>query len=245
MRRILLVIEYDGTDYHGFQRQDARLRTVQGELEAGLARVLGEEVTVAGAGRTDARVHAIGQAATFDTNRPIPVENVVGALNSTLPGDVTVVSAEEVALSFHPRRDAKRKQYCYRILNRTLPSPFINRYAWHLREPLDAERMQAAADRLVGEHDFAAFCASGSTVKTTVRKLQRVDVAREGDTIEVRIEGNGFLYMMVRIIVGTLVEVGAGRMSAEQVAEILAGGDRRAAARTAPPQGLTLIEVSY
>ena len=245
MRRVLLVIQYDGTDYHGFQRQDARLRTVQGELEEGLARVLGEEVVVIGAGRTDARVHAIGQAVTFDTHRPIPIENLVGALNATLPGDISVMSAEEVDRSFHPRRDAKGKQYCYRILNRALPSPFINRYAWHLREPLDVARMQAAADRLVGEHDFAAFCASGSTVKTTVRELRRVDVSREGETIEVRIEGNGFLYMMVRIIVGTLVEVGAGRMSDEQVAEILAGGDRRAAARTAPAQGLTLIEVSY
>lgn len=245
MRRILLVIQYDGTDYHGFQRQEARLRTVQGELEAGLERVLSEEVTVAGAGRTDARVHAIGQVATFDTSRPIPVENVAGALNSTLPMDVAVVSAEEVELSFHPRRDARGKQYCYRILNRKLPSPFINRYAWQVREPLDEARMQAAAEILVGEHDFAAFCASGSAVKTTMRKLHRVDVSREGDTVEVRIEGNGFLYMMVRIIVGTLVEVGAGRMPAERVAEILAGCDRRAAARTAPPQGLTLIEVSY
>ena len=245
MRRILLVIQYDGTDYHGFQRQDARLRTVQGELEAGLARALGEEVVVNGAGRTDAGVHAIGQAATFDTDRPIPIENLAGALNDTLPGDISVMSAEEVDLSFHPRRDARGKEYCYRILNRKLPSPFINRYAWQVREPLDAQRMQTAADILVGEHDFAAFCASGSAVKTTVRKLRRVDVAREGETIEVRIEGNGFLYMMVRIIVGTLVEVGAGRMSAEQVAEILARGDRRAAARTAPPQGLTLIEVSY
>ncbi len=245
MRRILLVIQYDGTDFHGFQRQDARLRTVQGELEAGLERVLGEEVVVNGSGRTDARVHAIGQAATFDTDRPIPVENLPGALNSALPVDMSVMSAEEVDQSFHPRRDAKGKQYCYRILNRALPSPFINRYAWHLREPLDVARMQAAAARLVGEHDFVAFCASGSTVQTTVRELRRVDVSREGETIEVRIEGNGFLYMMVRIIVGTLVEVGAGRMSAEQVAEILAGGDRRAAARTAPPQGLTLMEVSF
>ncbi len=200
---------------------------------------------VAGAGRTDARVHAIGQAATFDTDRPIPIENLAGALNSALPVDLSVMSAEEVDLSFHPRRDAKGKQYCYRILNRKLPSPFINRYAWQVREPLDAERMQAAADLLVGEHDFAAFCNSGSTVKTTVRKVKRVDVSREGETLEVRIEGNGFLYMMVRIIVGTLVEVGAGRMPAEQVAEILAGRDRRAAARTAPPQGLTLIEVSF
>ncbi len=211
MRRVLLVIQYDGTDYHGFQRQDARLRTVQGELEAGLARALGEE----------------------------------GALNDTLPSDIAVMSAEEVDLSFHPRRDARGKEYCYRILNRKLPSPFINRYAWQVREPLDAQRMQTAADILVGEHDFAAFCASGSAVKTTVRKLRRVDVSRESDTLEVRIEGNGFLYMMVRIIVGTLVEVGAGRMSAEQVAAILAGCDRRAAARTAPPQGLTLIEVSF
>lgn len=244
MRRMLLVVQYDGTGYHGFQRQCGQM-TVQERLEQTLEQVLGEAVTVSAAGRTDAGVHAIGQAVAFTTANPIPVPNLVRALNDALPGDMAVAGAEVVPEAFHPRRDALSKLYSYRILNRELPSPFICRYAWHVTEPLDLELMQAAAEKLLGEHDFAAFCASGSSAKSTVRRLSRLDVTREGDLIEIRAEANGFLYMMVRIMVGTLVEVGLGRLSAEEVGWILAGRDRTRAGPTAPPQGLCLVAVSY
>ena len=244
MRRVLLVVQYDGTDYHGFQRQVGQM-TVQQRLEETLERVLGERVAVTGAGRTDAGVHAIGQAVAFTTDNPIPLPNMVVALNDALPRDIAIVSARQVAEDFHPRRDAVSKLYSYRILNRELPSPFICRYAWHVREPLDVELMSAAAEKLVGEHDFAAFCAAGSSVKSTVRRVTRLDVEAEGELVEIRAEANGFLYMMVRIMVGTLVDVGLGRLSVEEVGWILAGGDRTQASRTAPPQGLCLVAVSY
>lgn len=244
MRRVLLVVQYDGTDYHGFQRQRQQV-TVQERLEQTLEQVLGEAATVTAAGRTDAGVHAIGQAVALVTTNPIPLPNLVRALNDALPADLAIVSAEAVPAEFHARRDAVSKLYSYRILNRELPSPFICRYAWHVCEPLDLELMQAAAEKLVGEHDFAAFCASGSSVRSTVRRLGRLEVTREGDLVEIRAEANGFLYMMVRIMVGTLVEVGLGRLSAEEVGWVLAGRDRRQAGPTAPPQGLCLVAVTY
>lgn len=244
MRRMLLIVQYDGTGYHGFQRQAGQM-TVQERLEQTLERVLGEPVKITAAGRTDAGVHALGQAVSFTTRNPIPLPNLVRALNDALPVDVAIAGAQVVAERFHPRRDAVSKLYSYRILNRELPSPFICRYAWHVPEPLDLELMQAAAEKLLGEHDFAAFCASGSSVKSTVRRLSRLDLTREGDLIEIRAQADGFLYMMVRIIVGTLVEVGRGRLSVEEVGRILAARDRSRAGPTAPPQGLCLVAVSY
>ncbi len=244
MRRVLLVVQYDGTDYHGFQQQPG-LRTVQQELALALNRVLGEEVAVTGAGRTDAGVHALGQTVAFDTNNPIPIENLTRALNDALPEDIGIVSAENADAEFHPCYDAKGKLYSYRILNRELPSPFINRYAWHVPEPLDVPMMSAAAEKLVGEHDFASFCASGGSTESTVRTLRRLDVQREGELVEMRLEADGFLYMMVRIIAGTLVEVGRGELSPEEVGRIVDARDRRRAGPTAPPQGLSLVRVIY
>ncbi|HUS80083.1 MAG TPA: tRNA pseudouridine(38-40) synthase TruA [Armatimonadota bacterium] len=244
MRKVLLVVQYDGTAYHGFQRQP-QLMTVQRRLEETCERVLGEKISIAAAGRTDAGVHAIGQAVAFPLLSPIPLEGLVRALNDALPTDVSVVSAQEVPEEFHPRYDCKSKLYSYRILNRELPSPFINRYAWHVPEALDVELMQAAGEKLVGRHDFASFCAAGGSAGDTVRSLSRLDVAREGELVEMRAEGDGFLYMMMRIIVGTLVEVGLGRLSVEEVGWILAARDRNKAGPTAPPQGLCLVKVSY
>lgn len=244
MRRVLLVVQYDGTEYHGFQRQP-ELPTIQEQLERAASRVLGHDVAITGAGRTDAGVHAIGQTATFDTDRPIPIERVAGALNAALPGDISVVRAVEAPPEFHPRFHAVGKLYGYRILNRELPSPFIGRYAWHVPEPLDVTAMRAAAGQLLGRHDFAAFSSAGSSVQDTVRMLVRLDVQPEGELLELRAEADGFLYMMVRRLVGALVEVGLGRLSVARLVDILQCGDRTRAPWIAPPQGLSLLKVIY
>lgn len=244
MRRVLLVVQYDGTGYHGFQRQPG-LPTVQQELERALSELLGEDVAITGAGRTDAGVHALGQTATFETDRPIPTERIAGALTCLLPDAVSVVSATEVPAHFHPRYDAVGKLYAYRILNRELPSPFIGRYAWHVPEPLDVGLMRDGAQHLLGTHDFVAFSSSGGSVADTVRELRRLDVERQDELVEIRAEAGGFLYMMMRRIVGTLVEVGRGRLAVEEVGLILAGRDRRRVPLVAPPQGLSLIKVIY
>jgi len=244
MRRVLLVVQYDGTDYHGFQRQPG-LPTIQQELERALGELLGEDVTITGAGRTDAGVHALGQTATFETDRPIPTQRIAGALTCLLPEAVSVVSATEVPADFHPRYDAVGKLYAYRILNREPPSPFIGRYAWHVTEPLDVELMRAGAEHLLGTHDFVAYSSSGGSVADTVRELRRLAVEREDELVEIRAEASGFLYMMVRRMVGTLVEVGRGRLAVEEVGLILAARDRRRVPLVAPPQGLSLIKVIY
>ncbi len=244
MRHVRLVVQYDGTDYAGFQVQPDR-PTVQGTLEEALGKLLNETVRVAGAGRTDAGVHAEGQVVSFTTDSVIPLERIVPALNALLPPPVVALCAEEAPPGFHPRFGARRKEYRYRILNRELPSPFEGRFAWHIPEPLDVAAMQAAASELVGEHDFAAFCAAGGAARTSVREVLELSVERRGELIEITVLGNGFLYMMVRIIVGTLVEVGRGRMSPARVREILASRDRTRAGPTAPPRGLALIRVEY
>lgn len=243
-RKVLLVVQYDGTDYFGFQRQPA-LPTIQSELEDALSRLLGEDTTITGAGRTDAGVHALGQTVTFETHSPIPIERIVSALNALLPNEVSAVEAMAVPDDFHPRYDAIWKLYGYRILNRRLPSPFIGRYAWHLAQDLDIGLMREAAGVLLGEHDFVAFSSSGSSVENTVRKLRRLDVEAHAELVEIRVEANGFLYMMVRRIVGTLTDVGRGLLSLEDVDEILRSLDRTRVRTMAPPQGLSLIKVTY
>lgn len=244
MRHLRLVVQYDGTDYAGFQVQPDRL-TVQGTLEQALGKLLGETIRIAGASRTDAGVHACGQVVSFTTENVIPLERIVPALNALLPQDIAALCADEVPADFHPRFGARRKQYLYRLLNRDLPSPFIGRYAWHVPQALDVEAMGQAAAALVGEHDFAAFCAAGGSAKTTVREIDDLTVRREGEIIEVSVSGNAFLYMMVRIIVGTLVEVGLGKMPPARVREILDSRDRTQAGATAPPHGLTLMRIEY
>jgi len=244
MRHVRLDVQYDGTNYAGFQVQPDQ-PTVQGTLEEALRRLLGEAVRIVGASRTDAGVHALGQVVSFTTENVIPAERIVPALNALLPPDVAVTAAAEVPAEFHPRYGAQRKEYRYRVLNRVLPSPFIGRYAWHVPLALDVDAMAEAAEVLVGEHDFAAFCAAGGSAQTTVRTLYEVSVSRDDEVIEIGVAGNGFLYMMVRNIVGTLVEVGLGRMPAERVAAILASRDRSQAGPTAPAQGLTLVGVGY
>ena len=245
MRQIRLVVEYDGTALCGWQRQ-ANGPTVQGHLEAAIARLVQHEAPVTGASRTDAGVHARGQVASFRTERSIPLHGIRRGLNSMLPDAIAVREATEVADDFHPRFSATAKHYRYTILSRRDRSPRWRDRAWHFGEAIDLELMREAARAVIGEHDFAAFRASGCAARTTVRRIDAVDLARTADDlIVVDVRGNAFLRNMVRIVVGTLVEVGARHRPAAQVGEILATKDRTLAGITAPAQGLELIEVFY
>jgi tRNA pseudouridine38-40 synthase len=244
MRKLKLIVQYDGTDFAGFQRQPNAV-TVQGVLEERLARVLGHPVALTAASRTDAGVHALGQVACLETEVGLPVEAAPVAFTAALPDSVAVAEACEVDPSFHPRFDAKGKRYVYRVVPRPVRSPILGRFAWCVTDALSVEAMQAAAEHIIGQRDFRSFCAAGSPVEDFVRHVTRLDIAPDADILEFRIEADGFLYKMVRNIVGTLVEVGRGGLAPEHVAQIVAARDRRQAARTAPPQGLCLVKVRY
>lgn len=245
MRKIRLVVEYDGTTLSGWQRQ-TNAPTVQQHLEEALAQILQHEVTVAGASRTDAGVHARGQVAAFETERSIPLHGIRRGLNSLLPDVIAIRSADEVPLEFHPRFGATGKHYRYTIYRAPDRSPLLRERAWHHGEALDVARMRDAARALVGEHDFAAFRAAGCTAKTTVRRIDTVNVTEHpNDLLSIDVEGNAFLRNMVRILVGTLADVGRGALEVGQVAEILASRDRTKAGKTAPAHGLELVEVRY
>jgi tRNA pseudouridine38-40 synthase len=245
VRHIRLVVEYDGSELHGWQRQTG-VPTVQQHLEEALAKLLQHETPVAGASRTDAGVHARGQVASFRTEKPIPLHGIRRGLNSLLPESISIRDAAEVPEDFHPRFSATGKHYRYTILARPDRSPRWRRRAWHHSEPLNLHAMHDASRALLGEHDFAAFRAAGCTARTTMRRVDSITFTRlHPDLLEVDIRGNAFLRMMVRIVVGTLTEVGTGRRPASQVAEILASKDRTQAGKTAPPHGLELICVHY
>ena len=245
MRHIRLVVEYDGTQLCGWQRQ-ANGPTVQGHLEEALGKLLAHEAAVTGASRTDAGVHARGQVASFRTARTIPLHGIRRGLNSLLPRQIAVRDAAEVPDDFHPRFSATGKHYRYTILARPDRSPRWRDRAWHHPEPLSIEAMAAAAASLLGEHDFAAFRAAGCTAATTTRRLDAIELsAPDPERLVLDVRGNAFLRNMVRILVGTLAEVGAGRRHPGQVAEILASRDRTRAGITAPPHGLELMEVRY
>lgn len=245
-RNIKLVIAYNGAAYRGWQRQADGLETVQQHVEEAAGRVLGEPVTVFGAGRTDRGVHAAGQVASFHTeNQAVPLRGLRRAMNSRLPGDIAIVSAEEVPESFHASRSAVAKTYRYRIHVAPVRPVHLHRLVYHYWRPLDVVRMRAAAVRLIGEHDFQAFASAGDLRENTVRTITRCDVAEAGKETHVTVQGTGFLYHMVRNIVGTLVEVGRGRWAPDCIDTILASRDRRNAGPTAPPDGLTLLCVHY
>ncbi|HEY3806362.1 MAG TPA: tRNA pseudouridine(38-40) synthase TruA [Kofleriaceae bacterium] len=244
MRHIRLVVEYDGTGLHGWQRQ-ANGATVQQHLEEALARLLAHETTVTGASRTDAGVHARGQVASFRTEKAIPLHGIRRGLNSLLPAQIAVREAAEVPDDFHPRFSALGKHYRYTILARADRSPRWRDRAWHHVDPLAIDPMREAAAHLIGEHDFAAFRAAGCSAKTTLRRVDSIGIERSGDLLTIDVRGNAFLRNMVRIIVGTLSEVGTGRRPVAQVAEILALRDRTRGGITAPPQGLELVAVDY
>ena len=246
-RQLRLVVEYDGADLAGWQRQ-ANAPTVQGHLEQALATLLQHEVTIAGASRTDAGVHALGQVASVRTHRPIPVRGVRRGLNSLLPPAIAVTEVTEVGDDFHPRFSATGKHYRYLLLARPDRSPRWAHWSWHRPQPLDRAAMAEAAQAFVGEHDFAAFRAAGCTARTTTRRIDRVTLAPLAEAPEVLaldVEGNAFLRNMVRILAGTLVDVGEGRLTPAQIPEILASLDRTRAGQTAPAHGLTLVAVRY
>ncbi len=244
MRNIRARVEYDGTDYFGSQYQPDR-PTIQGELQKALNCILGEVVVIYAAGRTDTGVHAVGQVINFRTQSRIPAERVPAAMNSLLPKTISVVHAEEADESFHARYSARSRLYRYTVLNRSTRSALQERYSWHIAKPLDCGAMRRAAKSLVGVGDFAGFACGDNEDCTTVRCLMEVSVRKRGERVEFWVRGNAFLRSMVRVIVGTLVEVGLGARSPGSVAEILRAGDRRLAGKTAPPQGLCLVEVEY
>lgn len=247
-RKLKLLVAYDGTDFHGFQRQPGR-RTVQAVLEEALGRLAGHPVTVVGAGRTDAGVHAAGQVVHCTVAGSIPTERIPQALQGLLPPDVVVYAAEEVDESFHARKSARAKVYRYSVLVAPFPWPFIRRYVLHEPRPLDVAAMRAGAAHLVGRHDFAAFQAAGRPVRDTVRTVHRLELDEQvmpwGRIVHITVEADGFLYHMARNIAGTLLEVGRGRRPPEWVAEVLASRRRERAGPTAPAHGLTLLEVRY
>ena len=244
MRTLKLVLEYDGFDYCGWQVQ-AKVPTLQGVIEVALEKILGEHIRIHGAGRTDAKVHALGQVASFRCPSDIPATALQRALNSTLPRDVVVQEVQDVPANFHARFSALGKMYTYRILNRPIRAPLRLRYAWHIPQVLDLPAIALAALSLQGTHDFKSFQATGSEVKTTERTLLELTVSREGDEIVMSCTANGFLRHMVRNMVGTLVEVGRGVRPPADVKRILDGCDRQLAGATAPPQGLCLVQVMY
>ncbi|MEJ8546590.1 tRNA pseudouridine(38-40) synthase TruA [Brevibacillus borstelensis] len=244
MKRLKCVVAYDGTDFSGFQVQPDQV-TIQGEIEAALQRITGETIQISGSGRTDAGVHARGQVFHFDTNSEIPLDKWRFVLNNQLPDSIVLVSVEEAPPSFHARFDVKVKEYRYCIDNSPVADVFRHRYADHIRSPLDVEAMRQAARHLVGRHDFTSFCSAKTFVEDKVRTVYDVRVETQGREIWVICRGNGFLYNMVRIIVGTLVEVGQGKRHPDELRTILLARNRELAGKTAPAKGLTMWEVLY
>ena len=245
-RNIALVVAYDGTNYHGFQRQTPPVVAVQNVLERALGKVCGEDVELAAAGRTDAGVHAYGQVVNFFTDGRISVERLPRAVNGLLPPDIVVTQAWEAERDFSARHSATGKAYVYRLEECTVPNPFTRSYAWQIFQPLDLDAMRGALAVLVGTHDYSSFRAAGGAPMSPVRTLDEIRLDEEGaGRLSCYLHGNGFLYHMVRNIMSTVVSVGLGRISAEQFAEIFAARDRRLASPTAPACGLYLLSVDY
>lgn len=244
MKNVKLIIEYDGTNYHGWQSQK-NANTVQGTVERAIRGLIKENVSIIGSSRTDHGVHAYGQVANFFTSSAIPADRFCYALNRMLPHDILIKSSEEVSMDFHSRYWAKGKKYRYIIYSSRFPSPLLFKRAYHVSHKLDTDNMKKAALYFVGTHDFSAFKATGSSVKTSVRTITGVELFEEGGKIVFEIEGNGFLYNMVRIIAGTLVDVGMGRIGESEIPQIIKNCDRKRAGRTAPAEGLYLMEIYY
>ena len=244
MRNLRLDICYDGTRYRGWQRLPGVENTIQGKLETALSRILGEPIEISGSGRTDAGVHARGQVANFRCESDLSASKILEELRRYLPEDIGIYSCKDCSPRFHARLNAKEKTYCYRIWNSEMPCVFDRRYVTVMPEALDLSAMEQAAALLIGEHDFSAFCGNPKFKKTTVRYIRAIDIRRQGDEIRISFTGNGFLHNMVRILVGTLVEVGRGERDAQSIPELF-GGKRAESGFLAPAQGLCLMEVMY
>ena len=245
MEHYQIRIAYDGTRYDGWQKQGNTAATIQGKLEGALTRLDEAPVEVRGAGRTDAGVHARGQVADFRLSHSLPPEQVLDYLNRYLPDDIAVISCAPAGPRFHARLSALGKRYIYRLWTSPIPDVFRRKYLTPWQEPLDLDAMRRAAALLTGTHDFRSFCANRRFKKSSVRTLTALDIRRTGDEVQLVFEGDGFLYNMVRILTGTLVEVGMGLRRAEDIPAILDARDREAAGRTMPAQGLMLDEVFY
>ena len=242
----MLTVAYDGSNYNGWQIQP-EVKTIEGILNEELARLLKEDIKVIGASRTDSGVHAEGAIAVFDTESRIPGEKFSYALNVSLPDDIVIRKSQEVPADFHPRKTEARKTYRYTIWHDNFPLPTMSRYSHNIYGRLDIDAMNEAAKALLGEHDFAAFCAAGNQSETTVRTIYDISVQRAEDSrrIDIFVKGNGFLYNMVRIIAGTLIEVGQGKLAACEMDRIIASKDRKLAGNTAPAKGLTLMKYEF
>ena len=243
-KRVRLTVAYDGTAYHGWQLQNNAV-TIESELNRCLTELLGEPIQVIGASRTDAGVHALGNIAVFDTTARMPAGKISYALNQRLPEDIRIQCSEEVAPDWHPRHVASRKTYEYRIYRAEFAMPIRRLYTHFTYHALDVDAMRRAAQYLEGEHDFRSFCQAGAQVESTVRCIYSVKLEEQGPELVLRICGGGFLYNMVRIIAGTLMEVGRGKRSPEDMEAVLAACDRRAAGPTAPANGLTLVQYEF
>lgn len=244
MKNLRLDICYDGTKYRGWQRLSGVENTIQGKLEQTLSRLLGEQIEVSGSGRTDAGAHAMGQVVSFHTESTLSCQEILEGLRRYLPEDIGIYSCQEANPRFHARLNAKTKTYRYRIWNSDSPCVFDRKYLWQLPEKLDLEDMRKAAAHFLGEHDFSAFCANKKMKKSTVRRIDAIEIVKNGDEIVLNFTGNGFLYNMVRILVGTLVEVGRGERKSDSIPALF-GGKREQAGVLAPAQGLCLMEVTY
>ena len=244
MRNIKLTIEYDGKDFNGWQKQPTKLN-IQGTIEQAIKQITGEDVELNASGRTDAGVHALGQVANFRTNSKIPIEKFAIAINSKLKRSIVVKRAEEVDERFHSRLSCKRKTYRYIINNSQEGTAIYRNLETHIPQKLDVEKMKKAVKYFEGEHDFKAFKASGTSSKSSIRTIYKANVYQENEKIFIELTGNGFLYNMVRIIAGTLVDVGFGKIEPEQIPEIIQDGKRENAGKTLPPNGLYLVKVMY
>lgn len=244
MKRVKLTVAYDGTNYNGWQIQPVG-NTIEGELNKHLSELLGEPIHVIGASRTDSGVHALCNVAVFDTNVRMPGEKISYALNQRLPEDIRIQRSEEVKVAFHPRHCDSKKTYEYRITRGEFSIPTKRLYSYFTYHTLDVKKMQEAATYFIGEHDFKSFCSVAAVVETTVRTIYSLDVEEQGEDIVIRVCGNGFLYNMVRIIAGTLMDVGKGKTLPEDIKDIIAKTDRNAAGPTAPAHGLMLVRYEF
>lgn len=242
--KIKLSIQYDGTAYHGWQIQPNGI-TIQQTLAEAVRKITGKYPNLEGCGRTDAGVHALSYVCSFETDTTIPPERLPYALNTVLPDDIVCKAADYACDDFHANKSALKKRYIYRILNTEFPDAIEQRYAWHYKYPLNVDKMRTAAQYFIGTHDFVGFASSGFSVKTTVRTIYSLDISEKNGIITIDICGNGFLYNMVRIIAGTLVYVGGGKIESDEIPYIIASCERDRAGITAPPQGLFLKEVYY